>query len=309
MANPLLVIMLRSRYYGLLLFAVLSFQKLAAQEKKGQDGIILHFHSAHTSFPDTGRLQGHLYDSVLYDRVSHYEDSSVLVLVPESLRNRREVNLVFWFHGWRNNIDTALQYYHLKEQFLASNSDAILVMAETARNSPDSYGGKLEQSGMFSALVGDLMAELRQKKILAAGSKSGNIILAGHSGAFRVIAYILEKGGLDISEVVLFDALYSQTDKFGAWIKGGPQRRFINWYTNQGGGTDEVSQAFMEELKKEGMPVVHCEESALSPALLQSNRIVFVHSPRPHNDIIFSPDNFRLVLENSHYLNKVSASK
>ena len=33
-------------------------------------------------------------------------------------------------------------------------------MAETAKNSPDSYGGKLEQPNMFLLLVTDVLNEL-----------------------------------------------------------------------------------------------------------------------------------------------------
>jgi hypothetical protein len=175
-------------------------------------------------------------------------------------------------------------------------------MAETAKNSPDSYGGKLEQPGTFTGLVEDVMAELKKKKIILENTEPANIILAGHSGAFRVIAKILQNGGMTVREVVLFDALYSQTDLFDTWIKKDPMNRFINWYTNEGGGTDEESIKFMGQLKNEGLSYNLTEEKDLTPAILKANRILFVHAPRPHNDIIFNPDNFLLVLDNSPYL-------
>ena len=55
---------------------------------------------------------------------------------------KKTVDLVFWFHGWGNNVDSAAIRYELIKQFIASKRNAVLVLAETARNSPDSYGGK-----------------------------------------------------------------------------------------------------------------------------------------------------------------------
>lgn len=273
-----------------------------AQNNTAQRERIIRMSSAHTCFPDTGRMHGHLYEGILYNEAAHYRDSSVMIILPRGLPASEKLNLVFWFHGWNNNIDTAANYYHLVEQFLDSRRNAVLVFAESAKNSPDSYGGKLEQPGVFASLVKDILLKLKNEKLIAPGCESGNLILAGHSGAFRVIAHILEKGGLPVKEVELFDALYSQTDKFNKWILQDPSHRFINWYTNQGGGTDEVSIQMMSDLKKQGIPLFSLEETDLDPSSIRANRILFVHSARAHNDIIFHPDNFRLLLENSIFL-------
>ncbi len=273
-----------------------------AQHGTPQREKIIRMSSAHTSFPDTGRIHGHLYDGILYDAAAHYRDSSVMVIFPAKLPALEKLNMVFWFHGWNNNIDTASNYYHLVKQFLDSRRNAVLVFAETAKNSPDSYGGKLEQPGVFAALVNDILLKLKKEKLIAPACEAGNLVLAGHSGAFRVIAHILEYGGLPVREVQLFDALYSQTDKFNNWIQKDPSHRFINWYTNQGGGTDEVSVQMMVDLKKQGIPLLLLEEPDLNPDSVRANRILFIHSARAHNDIIFHPDNFQLLLENSGFL-------
>ncbi len=264
--------------------------------------VLVRMSSTHTTFPDTGRAQGHIYDSVLYDPASHYSDRSVLMVMPSNINSLKTLDLVFWFHGWRNNIDTALSYYHLLSQFQQSNRQAILILAETARNAPDSYGGKLEQPGDFAALVQDALNELQSRQLVSAQIPVGHVILAGHSGAYRVIAKILDKGGVQVNEVLLFDALYGETDSFDRWIHADSTNRFINWYTNRGGGTDQVSMAFVEQLIKEGMLTTSVEEGALNAEVIRTCRILFVHSPREHNDIIFNPDNFRLVLENTAFL-------
>jgi hypothetical protein len=264
---------------------------------------IFHFTSANTCFPETKRLNGYTYDSQFLDYSTHYRDSSVLMVVPDKFNvKNNSVDIVFWFHGWHNNIDTALNYYHLASQFIASNKNAVLVLAEAAKNAPDSYGGKLEQQDVFKNLLKDVLLNLQKNKIISSSCKAGNIILAGHSGAYRVIAYILQNGGVVVHEVDLFDALYSETDKFLQWIKKDSANKFINFYTNTGGGTDEVSLQMMDELKKEKIPFLFTEETDMNASLLRNDKIIFIHSKREHNDIIFSPDNFRLFLERSPFL-------
>ena len=258
---------------------------------------IFHITSAHTAFPDTGRANGHLYDSVLYDAATHYSDSSVLIMVPPQFSAGKNIDMVFWFHGWRNNIDSADVRYELSKQFFASGRNAVLVLAETAKDAPDSYGGKLEQPGVFDLLLNDVMNELKQQKIVSNKASIGDVTLAGHSGAYRVIAYTLQNSGQKVHSVFLFDALYAETDKFMNWIKLDPRNIFINWYTNHGGGTDEVSKDMMEALQKEALPFALTEEDSLTMDQLKRNRIVFVHSLREHNDIINDPDNFQLLLQ------------
>ena len=263
---------------------------------------MLHFSSSHTSFPDTGRVNGHLYDSVLYTAANHYNDSSVLLIIPNHLNTSQKIDLIFWFHGWRNNIDTAVEFYKLTKQFVASKRNAILVLAETAKNAPDSYGGKLEEPGLFRALVRDVLQELKKKGVVQDRTEPGNIVLAGHSGAFRVIAYILQNGGMPVQEVFLFDALYSELDKYEDWLYQDGSHHFVHWFTNQGGGTDEMSDTMMVQLKEHHVVFAVIEEAKIRPEQIKSNRILFVHSLREHNVIINDPDDFQLLLDNSFVL-------
>jgi hypothetical protein len=274
----------------------------------GAQNVRLHFTSPHTSFPDSVRAKGYLYDSVLYAADPHYNDSSVLLVIPKNLEAGKKIDLLFWFHGWRNNIDTAAEFYKLTKQFIASKRNAILVLAETAKNAPDSYGGKLETPGVFKGLVDDVMNELKKKGHIPFEAEPGNIILAGHSGAFRVIAYILQNGQVQVQEVFLFDALYSQLDKFLFWISQDPSHHFVHWFTNKGGGTDEMSDTMMLKLKIIHTNFTLTEEADIEPEIIKSNRILFIHSTREHNVIINDPDDFQLLLENSFYL-KAKAGK
>ena len=98
---------------------------------------IFHFTSSNTCFPEIKRMNGYTYDGQVYDFSNHYRDSSVLIIVPDGFKEiNNAADIIFWFHGWHNNIDTALNYYHLASQFVASHKNAILILAEAAKNAP-----------------------------------------------------------------------------------------------------------------------------------------------------------------------------
>jgi hypothetical protein len=265
---------------------------------------IFRITSSHTSFPDTARANGHMYNKGLYDAATHYMDSSVLIIAPKKLNADKKVDLIFWFHGWGNNIDSAAAHFELIKQFAASGLNAVLVLAETTKDAPDSYGGKLEYNNTFKELVADIMQELKREKSISKKCEARNILLAGHSGAYRVMAYILANGNMPVQEVILFDALYAQTDKFLSWIQSDNSHRFINIYTD-GGGTDGESKEMVKQLIKLNISADRIEEKELTSQLLLAEKIIFIHSLHKHNDIINNPDNFRLFLENTSFLKKI----
>jgi len=260
--------------------------------------------SSYTSFPDTGRMDGHLYNDVLYNTADHYSDSSVIIITPKNFIAKKKVDMIFWFHGWNNNIDSALVRYGLSRQFAESGTNAVLVLAETAKDAPDSYGGKLEQKNIFSKLVADVLQKLVSMHVISASDHTGNIILAGHSGAYRVMANILQNGNVPVNEVILFDALYAETGKFLAWLTAGSDHRFIDLYTDNGGTYDETKD-MMQQIKNLNVPADSLEEADVTPGIIQNNKIIFIHTAHAHNDIIQRPDNFKLFIENTPVLKKL----
>lgn len=286
--------------YLLLLFVFLPLAGFAQSAPFSE----MRFVSTHNCFPDTARNAGHLDgDHIFQSTAGHYDDSSVLLVIPTSFKPGKQIDLVFWYHGWHNNIDTALRFYGLARQFASSGVNAVLVLPEAGKNVADSYGGKMNQKGLFHLLVNDVMGQLKKQHLAPADAQPGRIILAGHSGAFLVIANILDNGEQRVDEVFLFDALYSHVSSFMDWIgKDTQNHHFVHWFTNKGGGTDEVSDTMMTRLKEKGWPFRLVEESAVTPPVLTDNKILFIHSPREHNVIINDPDDFQLLLENSMHL-------
>ncbi len=285
------------------LIALFAMSLLTAKISFAQDvpaAVTFHISSMHTSFPDTGRAKGHVYDDKLYTVNEHYSDSTVLIVAPKNLNVKKKVDLVFWFHGWGNNVDSAATRYELTKQFIESKRNAVLVLAETARNAPDSYGGKLENPGGFKALVADVLQGLKAKGLIPQKCISGHILLAGHSGAYRVMAMIIKNGGMPIDEAMMFDSLYGKTEIFMDWIKADKNHRFIHLYTDHG-GTLEESKHMNKLLDTAGIKYFMVEEKDLKPEMYDKYPLIYVHSLKQHNDIV-NQDNFRLMLENTPFL-------
>ena len=243
-------------------------------------------------FPHPNRINGHVYDDKTYSAQEHYSDSSVAIFIPKGFKSTEKTNIVVYFHGWNNNIDSACTQFDLIEQFCESNKNAIFVFPEGPKNSPDSYGGRLEEKDGLKNLIDDVLNFLmKQQKIES--TKIGNIILAGHSGAYRVISFCLMRGGLtpNISDVILFDALYGQTEKFVHWIENF-DGRFINIYTDNG-GTKYETENLMNDLDAWEIPYFNTEESRMKIDDLKSNRLIFIHTELTHNEVISTRKQFR----------------
>ena len=278
--------------------ATLTADAAAAQpltERYADIGTMIVTTSAYTMFPHEKRAQGHTYEGKAYPADVHYSDRTVAIFVPKGFRAEDATNLVFYFHGWRNNVDDTFAKYRLAEQLAASGVNAVLVLAEGPKNAPDSFGGKLEETGVFASLVSDVLSTLKARGVIGS-TKPGAIVLAGHSGAYRVMAFILTRGGLtaNIREVYLFDALYGQSEKFAHWIDRFPGR-LIDIYTPEGGTRDE-SLSLMDDLRAWDIPFVAVAESAVTQDLLRKNRLVFIDSALAHDDVVAKNEQFRAFL-------------
>jgi len=251
--------------------------------------------SPFTMFPHEKRAKGDTYQGKSYPADLHYSDSTVAIFVPKGFRASNATNLVFYFHGWWNNVDDTLAKFRVAEQLEASGVNAVLVLAEGAKNAPDSFGGKLEESGVFSSLVSDVLATLKARGVIEK-TRPGSIVLAGHSGAYRVMAFILTRGGLtgNIREVYLFDALYGQSEKFAHWIDRFPGK-LIDIHTAEGGTRDQ-SMDLMDDLRAWNIPFLAVPESAVTQDFLRKNRLVFIESALSHDDVVAGREQFRAFL-------------
>lgn len=284
-----------------LLYFILLFP-VSVLGQTSDNSVVFKFYSSHTSFPDTLRTKGYRYNDKYYAVTDHYFDSSVSVIVPPHFKSHKKVDLVFWFHGWYNTIDSSNKIFRLQEQFISSGKNAILVIPEEAVNAPDSYGGKLEQSERFNFLVYEVLEQLKNRSLLHKNTRLGNIVLAGHSGAYRVIAHILDRGGVEVQEVILFDGLYGQVDKFEKWITSKKEHHFVHLFTSEGGGTEEVSYNFMKKLQDSVIAFSFKEEYLVKVNDLKRERVLFIKSKLGHNEVLSNTNWWLRLVKNAHFL-------
>lgn len=253
---------------------------------------------ASAPFPHSERMNGHIYKEQTYSYQEHYNDSSVAIFISKEFKPTANTNIVVYFHGWKNNIDIACSKFELIEQFSESNKNAIFVFPEGPKNSPDSHGGKLEEKNGLNNLIDDVLNYLIEKGKLNS-TKVGNIIIAGHSGAYRVISFCIMHGGLtsNISDVILFDALYGNTEKYVHWIEN-YKGRFINIYTDRG-GTKSETENMMNGFDTSGISYLRVEEIELKLDDLLNNRLIFIHSDLTHSEVISKRKQFRDYLKTS----------
>jgi hypothetical protein len=277
----------------------LPLQNSAQESNYLEFGRLYRLELKNAPFPSPGRSNGYTYRGTHYPMETHYNDSTVLVFVPDTLKAKRKVDIVVYFHGWNNNVDTVLSKFKIIEQFHASGKQAILVMPEGPKNAPDSFGGKLEEKRRFRLFIDELLSKLKTVSSGYIDYIPGDIILAGHSGAYRVIAYILMRGGVTnkIKEVYLFDGLYADVEKYSYWLDH-YNGRFIDIYTPDG-GTKGESENLMECLTAWDIPYIFIDGDNFTNQQLMSGRIIFIRSSLEHNQVISSRNQFRKFLETS----------
>ncbi|MCR9145119.1 MAG: hypothetical protein NXI24_22975 [bacterium] len=197
--------------------------------------------SRHAPFPHRARAGGHRYQNRYYAFRKHYADSSVLLYLAPGARLDRPLPIVVYLHGWRNEIRRANREFRLVEQFKASALPGLFVVPQLAREAEDSFGGRLEDAGGFDRLISDLLGQVAALASRAHGEAHtiipGEIILAGHSGAYRPMAKIIAKPGANnrlaqkIRTIFLFDGLYGFEGGFAQWLRSGEDRRFVAVHT------------------------------------------------------------------------------
>lgn len=281
--------------FGFLIIGFLAISLCSAQtlyDRAAPLGTIFTPQFSSAPFPHPARSSGHTYGNKKYPSEKHYMDSTVAIFVPEGFTPTDSVDIVIYFHGWYNNIDSACAQFYLLEQFYESSINALFVFPEGPKDAPDSFGGRIEEKNGLNNLVGDVLNYLQEKNVISTRT-AGRIILSGHSGAFRAIAFCLMRGGMteNISDVILFDALYGQTEKFSHWIEHS-NGRFINIYTNDG-GTKNESENLMADLEGWGIPFFSEKETAVTKEDLRKNRCLFIHSDLSHNGVIAGRRQFR----------------
>lgn len=194
-----------------------------------------------------------------------YDDASVLVWRPLGWDDGPAVDVVTHFHGHNATLDEVLATQWLAEQAALSGRNAVLVVPQGPVEAADGDFGRLDQPGGHEALVRDAITLLFRDGWVGAPAFGGQV-LTTHSGGYNAVANVIESGGLPVSAVHLFDALYGRDSTFEKFALDGGVLRSV--YTD-GGGTDENNRALRDRLEGEGVAVsASFEDEALASALV-----------------------------------------
>ena len=277
----------------LLLFAVLLSGQLSTKGK------MIQLNLENAPFPHIHRLNGYTFKQKFFPAGKHYSDNTVLIYIPSTFKKQKKINYVVYLHGWYNNVNKAVQEFKLIQQFENSTKNAILIIPQSAKNAPDSFGGKLEDKNGFKLMMFEI-----HKKLFTGKSnpleKIGKITLCGHSGAFHPMAAILKVGGLTdkINEVILFDGLYAKLQNFMDWIIK-HKKKFINIYTQN--CTKNLSDIFRKQLQIKGLNPVKILEDKINNNDIKNEKLLFIESTNQHNEVVYKNNNLSRFLKSTSF--------
>ncbi|MGJ4887011.1 alpha/beta hydrolase [Bradyrhizobium sp. HKCCYLRH3099] len=234
-----------------------------------------------------GERRGHRsFSGRVYWQDQTYNDSRVLVHVPEQFDARKPGVIVVFFHGNGATLERDVRDRQLvPQQITASGVNAVLLAPQMAVDAADSSAGKFWQPGGFKRFMDEAalnLARLTGDPATAKTFAGMPIVIVGYSGGFLPTAWSLEVGGISdrVRGVVLLDAVYGQLDKFANWIERNRSGFFISSYTRY---TARHDQELMTMLRNRGIEVSEDMDRPLRPG-----SVVFVETDEgiTHRDYV-----------------------
>ncbi|BAM90626.1 conserved hypothetical protein [Bradyrhizobium oligotrophicum S58] len=235
----------------------------------------------------SGERRGHRsFSGRVYWQDQTYNDSRVLVHVPEQFDVRKPGVIVVFFHGNGATLERDVRDRQLvPQQITGSGVNAVLLAPQMAVDAADSSAGKFWQPGGFKRFMDEAAASLARLTGDPASARTfANmpIVIVGYSGGFLPTAWSLEVGGISerVRGVVLLDAVYGQLDKFANWIERNRSGFFISSYTRY---TARHDQELMAMLRNRGIDISEDMDRPLRPG-----SVVFVETDEgiTHRDYV-----------------------
>lgn len=215
---------------------------------------------------------------------SKFNDNSCLVYVPKHFNKNKPWHFFLWFHGSTNNIQSTIEQFKLREQLILSGVNSIIIMPEAAKNAPESYAGNWEQANNFNYFMEDVKLKLKSEKIVDNVTAENQIIIAGHSGAARVLVRVMDYSSISIRGILLFDAIYGNETNIIACLKKHNNCKLINLYS-QREACLRSSKKLLELLQNENINCLLKQDTDFKDGDAKNNRIICLNSNLSHNDI------------------------
>jgi hypothetical protein len=204
-----------------------------------------------------GDRKGHRsYSGRVYWQNQTYNDSRVLVHIPENFDAQKPGVIVVFFHGNGATLERDVRDRQLvPQQITDSGVNAVLLAPQMAVDAADSSAGKFWQPGGFKRFMDESVGNLARLYGDPASAKAFAkmpIVIVGYSGGFLPTAWSLEVGGISdrVRGVILLDAIYGELDKFANWIETHRNGFFVSSYTHY---TASRNRELMRMLREKGI--------------------------------------------------------
>ena len=202
----------------------------------------------------SGDRKGHRsYSGKVYWQDETYNDSRVLVHVPEHFDAKRPGVIVVFFHGNGATLERDVRDRQLVPQQISdSGVNAVLLAPQMAVDAADSSAGKFWQPNGFKRFMEESanhLARLYGDPGSAKAFANMPIVIVGYSGGFLPTAWSLDVGGITkrVAGVILLDAIYGELDKFANWIENNRSGFFVSSYTRYTKKRDVELMAMLRE--------------------------------------------------------------
>src|SRR5581483_10739174 len=196
------------------------------------------------------------YSGHVYWQDQTYNDSRVLVHIPENFDVQKPGVIVVFFHGNGATLERDVRDRQLVPQQISdSGVNAVLLAPQLAVDAADSSAGKFWQPGGFKRFMEESAGNLAKLYGDPASAKQFEkmpIVIVGYSGGFLPTAWSLEVGGISdrVRGVILLDAIYGELDNFSSWNETHRNGFFVSSYTQ---GTASRNRELMRMLREKGI--------------------------------------------------------
>ena len=235
----------------------------------------------------SGDRRGHRsYSGRVYWQDQTYNDSRVLMHIPENFDARKPGVIVVFFHGNGATLERDVRDRQLvPQQITDSGVNAVLLAPQMAVDAADSSAGKFWQPGGFKRFMDESAANLARlygDPNSAKAFANMPIVIVGYSGGFLPTAWSLDVGGISdrVRGVILLDAIYGELDKFASWIENHRSGFFVSSYTHY---TAPRDHELMQMLRAKGIAVSEDMDGPLRPG---SVKFVETGSGITHRDYV-----------------------
>jgi hypothetical protein len=153
-----------------------------------------------------------------------YSDRRSLLYLPPGYNPQVPSLMVVFLHGQGATLERdVMQRQGVPRQIAETGKNIALVAPQLAVDAADSSAGNFWRPGHLAAYIDEAAERLMRlygDKRAGPHFNASQVVIVSYSGGYLSTAYALQRGGAvyRVKGVILMDSLYSDEDKFAAWI-------------------------------------------------------------------------------------------